>query len=156
MLNCYHPIDGEPCGECQSCKTTLKGQNWDVREVDVARFRGIDEVKELAYNTWFAPFGKKKVYLLDEAHMFSEQAWNALLKLIEEPPPHLVIIICTTQRDKIPITIQSRTLIFPFLPIKSDNIKAGVIEICNREGYSAAFNSHWSDRVFGRQKPLLM
>ena len=113
-LNCESlDSNGEPCGKCQSCEAVIEGRHWDVLEIDGARFRGIDDIKDLCYKAYFSPMGKKKVYIIDECHQLTEPAWAALLKLIEEPPPHLVIILCTTARDKVPDTIASRCQLIP-------------------------------------------
>jgi DNA polymerase-3 subunit gamma/tau len=114
---------GEPCGQCQSCRLIKEGGYWDVLEIDGARFRGIDDVKELAYRAQLYPMGKRKVYIIDECHQLTEAAWNGMLKLLEEPPPHLVIILCTTHLEKIPDTVVSRCQMFPFVKLKPDQIR---------------------------------
>ena len=115
---------GEPCLTCQSCKAIAKGSSWDVQEIDGANCRGIDDIRELKSRAYLSPFGGgKKVYIIDEAHALTEPAWNALLKLLEEPPPHLVIIICSTQADKIPTTVKSRCQLYPFKKLKFEDIK---------------------------------
>lgn len=125
---------GEPCGECPSCKAIKEGRHWDTLEVDGARFRGIDDVKDLCYKAYFAPFGNRKVYIIDECHMLTEPAFNGLLKLLEEPPPHLVIILCTTHFEKIPDTITSRCQLYPFTKLKAQDIIKKLAFICQREG----------------------
>lgn len=114
---------GEPCGKCPNCKTTYEGANWDVIEMDGASQRGIDDIRELKLKAYLMPLGNKKVYIIDEAHALTDQAWNALLKLLEEPPPHLVLILCSTQPDKIPATVQSRCQRFVFNPLKAIHIQ---------------------------------
>ena len=126
--------DGEPCGECQSCQAIRKGSHWDVQEIDAARFRGIDDIKELAYRAYLAPTGKHKVYIIDEAHQITEAGFNAMLKLLEEPPPHLVIILCTTHFEKIPDTISSRCQLYPFTKLKGEDIKKKLEFISQKEG----------------------
>jgi DNA polymerase-3 subunit gamma/tau len=126
--------NGEPCGKCQSCEAVIQGRHWDVLEIDGARFRGIDDVKELCYKAYFSPMGKKKVYIIDECHQLTEPAWAALLKLIEEPPPHLVIILCTTEFQKIPDTITSRCQLYPFTKLNQDDIKIKLESICQSIG----------------------
>jgi DNA polymerase-3 subunit gamma/tau len=134
-LNCYSlDGDGEPCGHCDSCEAIIEGRHWDVLEIDGARFRGIDDVKELAYRAYLSPFGNRKVYIIDECHMLTEPAWNGMLKLLEEPPPHLVIMLCTTHFEKIPDTITSRCILLPFTPLKATNIKQKLSFICQKEG----------------------
>lgn len=126
---------GEPCGECQSCKAIRQGSHWDVVEVDGARFSRVEDARELAYKAQFAPFGGgKKVYIVDECHRLSEAAWDSLLCLVEEPPPHLVLIFCTTEPAKIPTTIKSRCQLYPFHALKPDDVKSKLGAIAGREG----------------------
>jgi DNA polymerase III subunit gamma/tau len=134
-LNCYSPDpEGEPCGTCASCEATIKGRHWDVLEVDGARFRGIDDIKDLAYKAYMSPMGNRKVYIIDECHQLTDTAWNGMLKLLEEPPPHLVIILCTTEYQKIPETIVSRCQLYPFVKLKDDMIQDKLLKICRKEG----------------------
>ncbi len=134
-LNCQSlDSNGEPCGECQSCEAVIEGRHWDVLEIDGARFRGIDDVKDLCYKAYFSPLGKKKVYIIDECHQLTEPAWAALLKLIEEPPPHLVITLCTTEFQKIPDTITSRCQLYPFDKLEPECIKGKLTRICQTIG----------------------
>jgi len=136
-LNCYSLNgDGEPCGKCPSCEAVTEGRHWDVIEIDGARFRGIDDVKELAYKAYLSPFGNKKVYIIDECQMLTEPAWSGMLKLLEEPPPHLAIILCTTDFKKIPETIASRCELFPFTKLDGNSIKHKLELIAEREGIS--------------------
>lgn len=133
-MNCQNGHrKGEPCGKCDNCRTTYKGHNWDVIELDAGRFRGIDDIKDLCYRAYFSPIGSKKVYILDEAHQITEAGFNALLKLLEEPPPHLAIILCTTQFQKIPDTVQSRCQLYRFQPLSAGNIRQKLERICKRE-----------------------
>ena len=124
VLNCYNLNGvGEPCGECQSCKAIAKGSSWDVHEIDGADFRGIDDMRELKAKAYLSPLGKYKVYIIDECHCLSEPAFNLLLKLLEEPPPHLVVILCSSNADKIPATVKSRCQGYPFKALKPSVIK---------------------------------
>ena len=134
-LNCPS-LDGtgEPCGGCPSCRTIRKGANWDVSEIDGAQFRGIDDIRELKQRAYLSPMGKKKVYIIDEAHQLTETAWNGMLKLLEEPPPHLVIILCTTQVEKVPLTVKSRCQLYPFRQLKANEIKGKLEMIAQGEG----------------------
>lgn len=133
-LNCYNLNGiGEPCGECQSCKAISQDRSWDVLEIDGARYRGIDEIKDLAYKAFFSPIGNRKVYIIDECHQLTEPAWNGLLKLLEEPPAHLVIILCTTEFCKIPDTVTSRCELFPFKKLKLEDIKGKIRSIAQAE-----------------------
>jgi DNA polymerase-3 subunit gamma/tau len=134
-LNCEAlNSNGEPCGKCQSCEAVIQGRHWDVLEIDGARFRGIEDVKELCYKAYLAPLGKRKVYIIDECHQLTEPAWNGMLKLLEEPPPHLVIILCTTQFQKILDTIVSRCQLYPFTKLKPDQMKTKLESICRSIG----------------------
>jgi len=134
-LNCQSLNgNGEPCGKCQSCEAIKAGSHWDVIEVDGARFRGIDDIKDLAYRAYLAPLGNRKVYIIDECHMLTELAWNGMLKLLEEPPPHLAVILCTTQFEKIPDTISSRCQLYPFTGLKPENVTQKLEHICQDKG----------------------
>ncbi len=126
--------DGEPCGICPSCQAIQKHAHWDVLEVDAPRFRGIDDIKDLCYKAYFTPLGKYKVYIIDECHMLTEPAWAALLKLIEEPPPYLVIILCTTEYNKVPETITSRCQQYPFVKLKESSILGVLKHVCHEVG----------------------
>lgn len=136
-LNCIN-LDGtgEPCGECDNCRTIHGGHNWDVIEMDCARFRGVDDVKDLCYRANFAPLGKRKVYILDEVHALSQDAFNTLLRLLEEPPPHVIIIMATTHFEKLPDTLTSRCMLLPFSPLKANDVKTKLLRICEKEGIS--------------------
>lgn len=136
-LNCFSVNgDGEPCGECQSCQSVRNRSHWDVIEVDGARFRGIDEARELVYKAHLAPLGKRKVYIIDEVHSLTADVFNVLLKLLEEPPPHCVLILATTHFEKIPDTISSRCQLYPFTKLKAEDIKKKLELISQREGIS--------------------
>jgi len=134
-MNCFN-LDGtgEPCGECDNCRTIYQGQNWDVFEIDSARNRGIENIKDLAYKAHFSPISKKKVYIFDEVHALTPEAFNSLLKLLEEPPQHLVLILITTDFAKIPETVSSRCQLYPFTRLKPEDIKKKLELICEREG----------------------
>jgi DNA polymerase-3 subunit gamma/tau len=101
-----------------------------VIELDGARFRGIEDIKDLCYRAWLAPIGAKKVYIIDECHQLTETAWNGMLKLLEEPPPYLTIILCTTHYEKLPDTIVSRCQLYPFTKLPPEVIKAKLEGIC--------------------------
>ena len=121
---------GEPCGECQSCRMTTKGAHWDVLEIDAARFRGIEDIKDLLYKMQFSPIGGgRKVYILDECHALTNDAWNALLKMLEEPPPSVVIILCTTNADKIPETVKSRCQVYGFKQLDDDTMEKKLLTL---------------------------
>ena len=138
-LNCGKlRSSGDPCGQCQCCRDTLAGKSWDVKEIDCAVFGGVDSIRDLANKAWFSPvIGKRKAYIFDESHMLTMSAWSALLRLLEEPPPHLVVILCTTEdiinSKKIPETIISRCELFPFKKLKVVDIKRKLLMIANAE-----------------------
>lgn len=134
-LNCESP--DRPCGKCPSCRSMLLGNHLDIIEIDAASNRGIDDVRSLRENVGLLPqMGKYKIYILDEAHMLTNDAWNAFLKTLEEPPSHVVFILCTTESYKLPETIMSRVLRFDFnVPseIQLANFLGGIIK---EEGFS--------------------
>ena len=114
-LNCVNGPTAEPCNVCHSCVSISAGTSLDVIEMDAASQRGIDDIRELRERVILQPVeGRSKVYILDEAHQLTKEAWNALLKLIEEPPPHLIFVFCTTERSKVLPTVQSRCQSFDF------------------------------------------
>ena len=114
-LNCAEPKEGEPCNECESCRSYLEGRAIDLVELDAASNRGIDEIRSLREKANFAPAaGAYKLYLVDEVHMLTEPAFNALLKTLEEPPPYIVFVLATTEVHKVPATVISRCQRFDF------------------------------------------
>lgn len=123
-----------PCGKCLPCREIQRGGFWDVVEVDGARCRGIEEAKSLAYKAHLSPLnGGKKVYIIDEVHALTGDAFNVLLKLLEEPPPNIVLILCTTKPESIPETIKSRCQLYPFVHLKPEDIRQKLELICKRE-----------------------
>lgn len=123
-INCLHPIDGSPCLECENCKAIDDESTIDIIEMDAASNRRIDDIRNLKDNVIYPPNKLKyKVYIIDEAHMITREAFNALLKIMEEPPSHLVFILATTEIDKIPNTILSRAQNFEFNKIEKSKIK---------------------------------
>ena len=137
-LNCEHPVDGEPCNECEICRGITEGSFMDVIEIDAASNRGIDEVRDLLEKVHFVPVrGKYKVYIIDEAHMLTTEAFNALLKTFEEPPSHVVFILATTEARKIPMTILSRCQRYDFKSINEETLKQALKNIADAEGVEA-------------------
>lgn len=133
-VNCLNPKDGEPCNACENCKAINEETFLDVMEIDAASNRGIDEIRELRDKVAFAPSqGKRKVYIIDEVHMLTNEAFNALLKTLEEPPAHVLFILATTEPQKIPLTILSRCQRFDFRKINSAEIKDHLIDIVAEE-----------------------
>jgi DNA polymerase-3 subunit gamma/tau len=135
-LNCADAPTVVPCGKCAACTEIAHGTSLDVIEIDGASNRGIDEIRNLRESVRYAPVGgKKKVYIIDEVHMLTQEAFNALLKTLEEPPPHVVFVFATTQPLKVPQTIVSRCQRFDFRRIATGDIVARLMEICKGEGY---------------------
>lgn len=135
-INCEHGPTDHPCNECSACKSILSGQSMDVLEIDAASNRGIDEVRALRESVKFMPVeGRKKVFIIDEAHMLTTEAWNALLKTIEEPPAHVMFIFATTEIEKLPVTIISRCQRYTFRRITSDDIAQRLSYVAEKEGF---------------------
>ncbi|HEX4190976.1 MAG TPA: DNA polymerase III subunit gamma and tau [Marmoricola sp.] len=136
-LNCEKAPISDPCGECQSCRDLARGGpgSLDVIEIDAASHGGVDDARDLRERAFFAPVSSRfKVYIIDEAHMVSSQGFNALLKLVEEPPEHLKFIFATTEPEKVIPTIRSRTHHYPFRLIPPRVLSDYLAEICEREG----------------------
>lgn len=134
-VNCEHPIDGNPCNECETCKSILRGTNLDVVEMDAASNNGVDDIRDLREKAFYPPSTSKyKVYIIDEVHMLSKGAFNALLKILEEPPKHLIFILATTEIERVPQTILSRTQRYTFKRISIDTISKNISEILEKEG----------------------
>jgi DNA polymerase-3 subunit gamma/tau len=135
-LNCADGPTAAPCGTCPACREIALGTSMDVMEIDGASNRGIDEIRNLRESVRYAPVGgKKKVYIIDEVHMLTQEAFNALLKTLEEPPPHVVFVFATTQPLKVPQTIVSRCQRFDFRRIPAGLIAERLKQICDTEGY---------------------
>lgn len=129
-INCLHPVDGNPCNECANCRAILNETTMDVVEMDAASNRRIDDIRELRDNVLYPPAQLKyKVYIIDEAHMITTEAFNALLKIMEEPPAHLIFILATTDPQEIPITVLSRTQRYEFRRLDLTSIKKNLTEI---------------------------
>ena len=134
-VNCENPIDGEPCNECPTCKGILDGSILDVYEMDAASNRGVENIREIRDEVIYTPVGcKYKVYIIDEVHMLTAEAFNALLKTLEEPPSHTIFILATTEPHKIPATILSRCQRFDFKRISVDDIAHRISDITSAEG----------------------
>lgn len=137
-LNCEKGPTTEPCNECESCRRISDGTSMDVMEIDAASNRGIDEIRELRETVKFAPTtGRYRVYIIDEVHMLTSEAFNALLKTLEEPPPQVVFILATTELQKVPATIQSRCQRYDFKRISAKDIEARLREVTEASGVSA-------------------
>ena len=132
--NCLAPQAGEPCNACPNCKTILSNRSLDILEIDGASNRGIDHIRRLRQEVAFAPTDlRTKVYIIDEVHMLTNEAWNALLKTLEEPPTHVVFVFATTEPHKVPRTILSRCQAFDFRRIPEEKIAARLAEIAQAE-----------------------
>ena len=133
-VNCEHPVDGEPCGECEVCKAIAEGSSMNVIEIDAASNNGVDNIREIKEQVQYSPAtGKYKVYIIDEVHMLSIGAFNALLKTLEEPPEYVIFILATTEVHKIPITILSRCQRYDFHRITAATIKKQLSDLMEQE-----------------------
>lgn len=134
-INCENPVNGCPCMECQTCKAITEGNSMNVIEMDAASNNGVDSIRQIVEEVAYPPTsGKYKVYIIDEVHMLSTGAFNALLKTLEEPPSYVVFILATTEVHKIPITILSRCQRYDFHRISIDTIAARLQELMDKEG----------------------
>lgn len=130
-VNCLNPIDGEPCNECEICKAALTGALTDIVEMDAASNNSVEDIRSIREEVNFLPtLAKYRVYIIDEVHMLSSGAFNALLKTLEEPPEHVKFILATTEPQKLPATILSRCQRFDFKRISNDNIKKRLEIVC--------------------------
>lgn len=137
-VNCQHPVNGSPCNECEMCKAIQAGTSMNVIEIDAASNNGVDNIREIREEVTYRPTeGNYKVYIIDEVHMLSTGAFNALLKTLEEPPSYVIFILATTEAHKIPITILSRCQRYDFHRISIDTIAARLTELLKAEGVEA-------------------
>ncbi len=133
-VNCEHPKEGNPCGECASCKAIGSGVSMNVIEIDAASNSGVDNIREIREEVSYSPTeGKYKVYIIDEVHMLSTGAFNALLKTLEEPPSYVIFILATTETHKIPVTILSRCQRYDFRRITVGTIKNRLAALMEQE-----------------------
>lgn len=137
-LNCVNGPTATPCNTCSICREITEGIDLDVREIDAATYTQVENVRELREVTQFQPArDRNRIFIIDEAHMLSTAAWNALLKLIEEPPPHVVFIFATTEMQKVPLTILSRVQQFVFRKLTQTEVQDRLAVICRSEGIEA-------------------
>ena len=137
-VNCEHPVDGSPCNACAMCKAALSGASMNVIEIDAASNNGVDSIREIRDEVQYSPTeGKYKVYIIDEVHMLSIGAFNALLKTLEEPPSYVIFILATTEAHKIPVTILSRCQRYDFRRISPETIAGHLKDLMRREGAEA-------------------
>lgn len=138
-INCEHLKDGDPCGKCKTCEAIREGKFFDLVEIDAASNRGIDDIRSLKERVNMSPMAaKRKVYIIDEVHMLTMEAFNALLKTLEEPPAHVVFILCTTESHKVPETIKSRCQVFKFKRATRKQIVERLEDICSKEKVKVA------------------
>ncbi len=136
-VNCENPVNGEPCNECEVCRGLDSGAIYDVVEIDAASNNGVDNIRDLREEANYTPTrGKYRVYIIDEVHMLSTGAFNALLKTLEEPPAHVIFILATTEVHKLPATILSRCQRFDFKRIQPDTMSVRLKEVAEKEGLS--------------------
>lgn len=137
-VNCKNPLDGNPCNECEVCKSINKGTSMNVIEIDAASNNGVENIRQIVEEVKYSPTeGRYKVYIIDEVHMLSIGAFNALLKTLEEPPSYVMFVLATTEVHKIPITILSRCQRYDFKRINVDTIAERLRELCDIEGVRA-------------------
>lgn len=136
-LACEQGPTATPCGVCDHCRGIADSRHPDIYEIDAATHNGVDDIRELSDNATFAPsLARYRIYILDEVHMLSTQAWNALLKLLEEPPVHVYFIFATTEVDRVPATVVNRCQRFDFRAIDLKDIVQRLEEVCSAEGVS--------------------
>lgn len=137
-VNCEHPEDGSPCGKCASCRTIASGNSMNVIEIDAASNNGVDNIREIREEVAYSPSeGRYKVYIIDEVHMLTPGAYNALLKTLEEPPSYVIFILATTEAHRIPVTIASRCQRYDFRRITTETIAARLRELMDEEKVEA-------------------
>ncbi|MDD6479014.1 MAG: DNA polymerase III subunit gamma/tau [Oscillospiraceae bacterium] len=141
-INCQNPIDGNPCGECEMCRGMADGEITDIVEIDAASNNNVDSIREIRDQIAFPPAAAKyRVYIIDEVHMLSISAFNALLKTLEEPPSYVVFILATTEVHKLPATILSRCQRFDFRRIEPSRICERIAEVAKKEGFTVTDNA---------------
>ena len=147
-VNCLSPIDGNPCGKCDACKLIESGADTDIIEMDAASNNGVDYIRDIREEVVYTPAVlSKRVYIIDEVHMLSSGAFNALLKTLEEPPQHVLFILATTELQKLPATITSRCQRFDFKRISTDDIASRLEYIAYKENISV---THEAAKLIGR------
>lgn len=143
-VNCTNPQGVEPCNQCAACTSITAGSNVDVEEIDAASNRGVDEIRQLRDNVQYAPASvRRKVYIVDEVHMLTTEAFNALLKTLEEPPAHALFVLATTEPHKIPGTIVSRCQRFDFRRIEPELMIERLSHICREQGWTFDDDALW-------------
>ncbi len=136
-VNCQNPQEGNPCNSCPACLGIENGSILDVLELDAASNNRVDDIRAILDEAVYTPAAvKKRVYIIDEVHMLSTQAFNALLQILEEPPEHLMFILATTEIHKVPATIKSRCQQFSFKRIRAEDIAAHLLRVAGEEGFA--------------------
>lgn len=134
-VNCEHPVNGNPCGQCDSCRSIAEGSSLNVIEMDGASNNGVDDARQLKESVVYSPTnGRYKVYIIDEAHQVTKEAFNALLKTMEEPPSYVIFILATTEPNKVPVTILSRCQRYDFKRIAKTTLEDRLKEVAGNEG----------------------
>lgn len=158
-LNCENPVNGyEPCNECAACVSIDSGRSMDVMEMDAASNRGIDEIRAIRDRVAYLPTELRyKIYIIDEVHMLTKEAFNALLKTLEEPPEHTIFILATTEMQKVPETVISRCQVVEFRRIPVKEIEKRLFTICEKEGFDfeARAISHIAKRATGGMRDAI-
>ena len=133
-VNCEHPVSGSPCNECEICRGIITGSSMNVVEIDAASNNGVENIREIREQVQYPPTeGKYRVYIIDEVHMLSTGAFNALLKTLEEPPAYVIFILATTEVNKIPVTVLSRCQRYDFKRISMETVAARLKELTKAE-----------------------
>jgi DNA polymerase-3 subunit gamma/tau len=140
-VNCESPRAGEPCLKCRTCQASLHGNAWDTIEFDAALFRGIEGIRDLSAWARFAPMGNYKVYIIDETQGLTQPAWDALLRLLEEPCGRITTVLCTTKPETVPETARSRCQVFQFQPLAKKDILIKLELIARRERLNLSIDS---------------
>ena len=144
-VNCQHPVEGSPCGQCDMCRSIAAGTSMNVIEIDAASNNGVDNIREIREEVAYRPTeGRYKVYIIDEVHMLSIGAFNALLKTLEEPPEYVIFILATTEAHKIPVTILSRCQRYDFKRISIETISGRLRELIEKENLD---NTAFKDKI---------
>ena len=147
-VNCERPQDGNPCNACPACLGIENGSILDVLELDAASNNRVDDIRAILDEAVYTPAAvKKRVYIVDEVHMLSAQAFNALLQILEEPPAHLMFILATTEVNKVPATIKSRCQQFAFKRIRAEDIAAHLLHVAQEEGFPQIGRASCRERV---------
>lgn len=138
-VNCLNPQNGEPCNECSACRSIISGEAMDVIEIDAASNRGVEQIRDLRDKVNYAPAELKyKVYIIDEVHMLTTEAFNALLKTLEEPPGHVMFVLATTEKHKLPVTIVSRCQSFEYHRLSTQEILDRLHDVCQKYNMEAS------------------